>query len=367
VSRFVVAISLWLSLAGAVAASPGDPLEVTAKQREALGIAIGSARARDLVPRPGLPGRITLPNERARVVTARSAGVLLSPLVAVGDSVTAGQELARLESPAFISLQREYLDGLSQLELARSTFSREEQLAQEGIIAGRRATESQALLRQATSRLEERRHALALSGMSEAGISQLARSHRLHPMLVPRAPLSGVVLEQYARAGERLEAGGPLYRIADLEALMVEIHTPLDIARSLTKGTRFSLPDEGATGRVVAVGSEVHSLDQGVLVRGEIEEQAARLRPGQFVRVQFETSRLEGSAYVVPSTAVVHIAGRAWVFAQVEGGFEPLAIEIVGGSGREFVVIGPLTEATALAIRGTAALKAHWLAQGGPR
>jgi hypothetical protein len=29
-------------------------------------------------------------------------------------------------------------------------------------------------------------------------------------------------------------------------------------------------------------------------------------------------------------------------------------------------VIGSLTEASRIALRGTAALKAHWLAQGGP-
>jgi cobalt-zinc-cadmium efflux system membrane fusion protein len=202
--------------------------------------------------------------------------------------------------------------------------------------------------------------------MSEKRVTILAETRRLDPTLVLKAPLSGVVLEQYVQAGERLEAGGALYRIGDLEALRVEIHAPLDIAHSLEKGTRFSLPDEGASGRVIAVGSEVHAIDQGVLVRGEIEIEEGRLRLGQFVRVQFETRRSQGSAFVVTSTAVVHVDNRAWLFRQVEGGFEPVAVEIVGGTGRESIVVGPLTDATMIAIRGTAALKAHWLAQGGP-
>jgi multidrug efflux pump subunit AcrA (membrane-fusion protein) len=284
----------------------------------------------------------------------------------VGDSVVKGQELARLESPVFVSLQRDYIQALSQLDLADATAHREEQLVKEGIIAGRRAAKSTALLRDAQSQLEERRQALALSGMSEREVAKLAETRNLNPTLVLRASISGVVLEQYARAGERLEAGGTLYRIGDLEALTVEIHTPLDIAHSLAIGTRFSLPDEEASGQVIAVGSEVHALDQGVLVRGAIEDEAAGLRPGQFVRVQFETLRDQGSAFAVPSKAVVHVDGRAWLFRQVEGGFEPVAVEIVGGTGRESVVVGSLTGETKLAIRGTAALKAHWLAQGGP-
>jgi cobalt-zinc-cadmium efflux system membrane fusion protein len=366
VSRLFFAIWFGLSLATAVTASPGDPLRVTAEQSDALGIAIGTAEAKDLIPRPRLPGRITLPNARVRLVTARSSGVLVSPLVAVGDSVATGQELARLESPVFVSLQRDYIQALSQFDLADATANREEQLVKEGIIAGRRAAQSAALLRDAQSQLEQTRQALVLSGMSTREVAELADTRNLNPTLVLRASITGVVLEQYARAGERLDAGGALYRIGDLEALTVEIHTPLDVAHSLAIGTRFSLPDEEASGQVIAVGSEVHALDQGVLVRGEIENRGAGLRPGQFVRVQFETSRDQGSAFAVPSKAVVHVDGRAWLFRQVEGGFEPVAVEIVGGTGRESVVVGSLTAETRLAIRGTAALKAHWLAQGGP-
>ena len=367
-TRFVLATALLLGLAasGAVAAEPGDVLEVSAEQIDALGIVVVAAEARSLVPRPRLPGRITLPNEKVRLVTARSSGVLVSLLVAVGDAVEEKQELARLESPAFVSLQREYLEAISQLDLARSTAEREEQLAKEGIIPGRRAAQSAALLRDARSRLEERRQAITLAGMNERELAELTRTRRLHPTALLRAPFAGVVLEQYAQAGERLEAGGALYRLGDLEALMVEVHTPVDVAHTLAEGMRLALPDQGATGRVVAVGSEIHSLDQGVLVRGVLEDGAARLRPGQFVRVQFETPREHGTAYAVPSTAVIHLDAQPWVFRQVRNGFEPVPVEVVGGSGRETVVVGPLEDGMLVAIRGTAALKAHWLANGGP-
>jgi len=360
------AFALSLTMTMAMTASAIQTLPVTAEQREALGILVGKAQSKKLVPRPHLPGRITLPNSRVRLVTVRASAVLVSPLVAVGDSVTKGQVLARLESPVFVSLQRDYLQALSQRDLARVTADRERQLAEEGVIAGRRAAESTALLREARSRLEEQRQALALSGMTEQEIARLAKTHHLNPTVVLRSAISGVVLEQYARAGERLEAGGALYRIGDLEALTVEIHTPLDIAHSLEIGTRFSLPQEGAVGEVVAIGREIHSLDQGVLVRGEIKEGTARLRPGQFVRVQFETARNEGSAFSVPSTAVVHAEDHAWLFVQVDGGFAPVRVEVIGGSGSETVLVGPLTDQTQFAIRGTAALKAHWLANGGP-
>lgn len=360
-----VILTVW-GLTGAAAAESRGTVAITAEQRTALGIMVGRAEARDLVAHPRLPGRITLPNARMRMITARSSGVLLSLSVAVGDTVEVGQELARLESPAVVSLQREYLEALSQLDLARSTAKREEQLAEEGIIAGRRAMESASFLREAKARLEERKQALALAGMDTDELSALLHSRDLQSTLILRAPLAGVVLEQYARAGQRLDAGGTLYRIGDVGALMVEIHVPLDVANFLEKGTGFVLPEQGAAGRVVTVGSEVHSLDQGVLVRGELVDRTSPLRPGQFVRVQFETPREHGSAYTVPSTAVVHADGRAWVFREVETGFSPVPIKVVGGGGRESVIVGELAGNANVAIRGTAALKALWLANGGP-
>jgi len=362
----LVYLAISASLVTVAKGEPNTTLQITTQQREALGIAVGKVDERELVPRPRLPGRITLPNARTRLITARSSGVLVSPSVAVGDRVELGQDLARLESSTFVSLQREYLEALSQRDLSRSTAQREEQLAEEGVIAGRRASQSSAALREMRALLDERKQALMLSGMSDEQFAELTHKRRLDPNLVLRSTLSGVILEQYVQSGERLAIGDAVYRIGDLDTLTVETHTPLDIAHALEPGTPFVLPDEGASGRVIAIGSEVHSLDQGLLVRGTIEAGSGRLRPGQFVRVQFETPREQASAFAIPAKAVVHVESQAWVFRQVESGFEPVPVEVIGGSGQERVVIGPLDQETRLAIRGTAALKSHWLDQGGP-
>lgn len=353
-------------LSTAVVAEPAPDLNVSTQQRQALGIETRPVEITELIARPKLPGRIALPNHKVRVVTARTSGVLVSPSVAVGDHVEAGQELARLESPAYVSLQREYLEALSQLELARSTERRESQLAEEGIIAGRRAMESATRLREARTRLQEHGQALALAGMDEVELGALRKSRRIEPTSSLRAPTPGVVLEQYARAGERLDSGDPLYRIGELDALTVEIHTPLELARSLRAGMGFEIEGTEVVGQIDAVGREVHSADQGVLVRGSIEEGGHRLRPGQFVRVQFQTGGGGAAAFAVPSRAVVHLASRAWVFRETGHGFEPVAVDIVGGSGTRTVLSGPLAEGEAIAVQGTAALKALWLAAREP-
>ncbi len=369
-NRIQIAVALLCaSLAAVVAAEPESPqtrIELTDEQRDALGIALGRAEPRALVPRADLPGRIILPNDRVHVVSARSEGVLIRPSVAVGEVVRERQVLARIASPAFVALQRQYLEALSQRDLARTTAEREAEAAREGVIAGRRALDSAAALRDARARVAEGRQSLALAGMSDEEISSLERTRRLEPDMVLRAPFDAVVLEQFAEAGERLAAGGAVYRIGDPTARVVEIHAPLAVARALRIGARFRLRDEAASGVVTAVGGEVHSADQGVLVRGRLDPGAPPLRPGEFVSVVLETASEGGSAFAMPASAVIHAADRAWIFERVEGGFLPVSVEIVGGSGRERVVVGPLDPHTDLAIRGTAALKALWLSAGGP-
>ena len=360
---------LWLMLVGLLgpgSAASETRIEVTASQRKALGIELGRPEPRPLIPRADLPGRILLPNDRLHVVTARSEGVLLQPSVAVGDRVEPGQALARIASPGFVALQREYLEALSQRDLSRATADREAELAREGIIAGRRALESAAALREVQARVAQARQSLVLSGMRDPEIAALERTRRLETDLVLRAPFAAVVLEQYAQAGERLGAGGAVYRLGDPSALAVEIHVPLETARTLRVGARIWISEGAATGSVTAVGSEVHSADQGIVVRATVLPGELALRPGQFVSVEIETAKDRGPAFAVPAAAVVHAQDRAWVFVQQQDGFVPVPVEIVGGAGRERLVVGPLQAQTELAIRGTSALKALWLSAGGP-
>ena len=359
-SRLPIAL-LIVCLSTPVFAEPEPRLAVSPAQQQALGIETLAIESTTRIARPRLPGRMALPNRNLRVLTARTPGVLLSLEVAVGDHVEAGQELARIESPAYVSLQREYLEAQSQLALARSTATRESQLAEEGIVAGRRAEASMTRLRESRARLEESRHTLALAGMNGTELDALTESRRSSPIAIRRAPVSGVVLEQHAHPGEQVEAGSALYRIGDLDTLSVEIHTPVDIARSQRPGMRFEIEGRDLVGVIDAIGRKVHAVDQGVLVRGTIDNVGQQLGPGEFVWVELENAPGEAPAFDLPSRAVVHLEARPWIFRQTPDGFEPVPVVVVGGSGQRSVISGSIRDGDRVATRGTAALKSLWL------
>lgn len=357
----VLLLGAWAS--GASAAPRGDlMIEVSPEQQAALGMATVPVVATESVPGPLLPARVVMPNASQQVVTARSAAVVESLAVSVGESVEAGETLATLHSPDFVESQRAFLEALVRNDLALELATRDETLAREGIVAGRRSIEAGARVREAEARLAERRHALVLAGASEVFLRGLERGRRLVPTLPLESPSSGIVLEQYVRTGERVETGDPIYRLGRAELLELEIHTPLERAHAIEAGTGFEIPESGASGHVVAIGREVHSIDQGIVVRGVIEEGADALRPGQFVRARLSPDASRRPAYRIPSNAVVRVSGVSWVFVARDAGFIPVEVEILGGSDQELIIGGDFDAGSVVAVRGTSTLKALWLA-----
>ncbi len=330
-------------------------------QQEALGVSSQPLeRVKEAWNTP-YPAKIMVPNSQLRVVSAPLNGLLKSLSVAEGESVTKGQTLAVIHSPQLLEQQSAYLTALTDLNLAATEKKRNEQLSKEGIIAKRRFIESKASYTRAKTQLEQYRQSLKLSGMSNSALKTLRRTHTFSPTLTIKAPLSGVVLEQLATAGAHLNGLDPIYKIGHLKPLWLEVHVPLDQLGDVAKGTQVKIVDPEITGKVITVGRMVHGTDQGVLIRAEIKEGAAQLRPGQFVQAQIAQPRSEQSSYRIPRSAMVRNEDKTWVFVAKDEGFQPVAITVIKDEAKHLVISGKLQANIAIVVQGTAALKAAWL------
>jgi cobalt-zinc-cadmium efflux system membrane fusion protein len=366
----VVALTLPLTLPltvallalGPTAALAAPQVPLTAAEQRSFGIELAPPQSAQTTLTRRYPARVAVPNPQLRVVAAPKAGVVETLLVAEGAKVAAGQLLARLQSPDLVAAQSNYLESLTRLALAESQVARDRMLQREGIIAQRRLLESQAHRDELATMVEQRRQVLALAGMSEADMNDLASSRTLTTSLAVRAPIGGVVLEQMVGTGESVTAATPLYRIADLDPLWVEVHVPVDRVQGLAPGTRAMLPLAGISGRIITIGRLVHAEDQGVLVRVEVTDGAEQLRPGQFIEVQLsETDEDGGQWWRVPAPAVVRYAGDAFVFVAREGGFELVSVRLIAEEEGETVVAGALAASDQIAVKGVVELKAAWL------
>jgi len=337
-----------------------DLISMTQKQRLAMGVRTAPVAVATESWSVAYPAQVQVPTAQLRVVSTPLNGLLESLLVAEGDAVKQGQKLASILSPELLSLQRSYLQALSQLDLARSDWERDRQLLEEGIIAERRYQTTHAHYVQVRTEVEQSRQTLQLAGMDRGALKRLAGERRLSGTLTVRSPIEGVVLERMATPGQRLNALDPLYRIGRLKPLWLEIHVPLERLPQIATGSTVRVVKPAVEGKVITIGRMVHGADQGVLVRAEVNAGAERLHPGQFIEVELASGRAEDN-YRIPLSALVRQGGKTWVFIARESGFLVVPVIIRAEESDAVVVSADLQLDDQVVMDGTAALKAAWL------
>src|SRR5512139_778845 len=96
------------------------------------------------------PAQIVIPTPQLWVVSAPVAGMVTNLWVARGDRISAGQPLVTLESPSFVSQQRDYLHAVAQEVLATQQLKRNVDLFEGKAVPQRVLESSQTEARQAS-------------------------------------------------------------------------------------------------------------------------------------------------------------------------------------------------------------------------
>jgi len=365
VKRLLLSILL-LTLATALHSAEKASIPFAEKNIKLLGIELGKpVLTKDSSGVP-LPARVTIPAGRERVVSAPAAGNVRFIEVATGDEVILHQPLAELASPALLSLQRDYLQAFAAQNLSLQQLKRDKQLAKEGIVSKRRLEETRNQHRNQQLLVKEHTSALKIAGFTNENIQELRNNVTLREALTVRAPLAGVVLEQLAHIGERLEAGAPMFRIADLSTLWLDISVPVHTHVSM--GQTISIEDRDVNAKVLLIGRSVDPGSQTYLVRAEIDssgEQHVRAGEAVNIRLRAPAETQEGILLSLPRSAVVRSGKEHFVFVHSKGHFEARKVHIKGFAGQSVVLSRGLQADDTVAVSGVAAIKAAWQGLGG--
>lgn len=336
---------------------------INAGQRASLGIVTAPLSAGAGAAAVGLPATVRVPPDRERVVAAPVAGMVSRVLVALGDSVKAGQPLVALRSEELAAAQRDTAAAAVQARLAEESAKRDEALFAEGIVAESRVQATRGALTQARAHLAERRASLRLMGFSPAEVAAAETGEGLGDSVNLAAPIAGTVLEVPAVTGGRVEAAAPLVRIASLGTLWLEIQAPVDTAARVGPGQKVTVPGTGAQGTVLVVGSSV-SAAQSVVIRAQVANPGGELRLNQQVTASIEGPSGERQ-WRVPIRALVSQGGRDWVFVERPEGFAPAAVQVLSRTAQSAAVAAPFTGSERVVVEGVAAVKAAWQGMGG--
>ena len=339
-------------------------IKITPAQTKTLGIQTTHIQSANDMMSQRLPGEIVVPVEQSRIVSAPQPGLIDHVLVASGQMVRKGQVLGHLSSPELVALQREHLQALSQQRLSENSFNRDSELYKDGIIAERRYLSSESNHAEINALLAERRQALKLSGMSSQSIQQLESSGRYSNGMDLIAPIDGMVLEQMVTAGQRVDSYVPIFRIAKLNPLWLEIHAPAKILSNVHLGMQVKISQSSASGKVIAVVPNINKLDQTALIRVLINNTDASLAPGQLVEAEIiQALNKKTNGFSIPKSAIIQmnetkVANQTYVFVQVKEGFEARNIQVLGNNGTQALVEGDFTGNEDIVTNGTSMLKA---------
>lgn len=313
----------------------------------------------------GLAAQVVIPSNQLFTISTPLSALVEQSLVGVGDAVKKGQPLATLQSPALAEAQRNFLQAHTQMQLAKENLQRDEALWKDGIISESRLRISQSQSREASAALSERRQSLKLSGMSDDAIRSLQTDGNLSSVLSVTSPIAGVVLEKSINAGQRLDAATPLFKVARLDPLALEIQVPLAYAQNIKVGGAVILPGFNAKGRISAVGRSLSGSNQTILVRALITEGASNLRPGQFVEVTLSMPSATNAQWNIPNSALARLGKETVIFVKTAQGFRTQAVSVINEGAQYSVVSTPLKGNEQIAVQGVSSLKASATHLGG--
>ena len=358
--KILLIIFLWINSVQLFAA---EQIKLSPEQLANIGVKLGQLDPVKAIPLLEAPAKVSIPPANEYLVSTAHSGLVSQINASIGDEVKKDQILAYIKSPELLTLQQQHLQSTNDLKLAKSEFSRDEKLYKEGVIADRRWRQTKTNYHVFMSHFNETRQLLEISGLSEADIKALERTRKLTSQLKITAPISGILLERMVTAGERVDLLEPLFRVAKLEKLWLDISIPQHRIQQIHLGDTVVVDDMDVTARIFLIGKHVDGKNQTVLARAEILTSQSTIRLGQTVNVKI-SQKSEEPMFKVPNSALAQSSGITYLFVRTDSGFNVQPVTVVGRAEQEAIIRGELQKGSEVAIKGAVALKAQFLGLG---
>ena len=206
---------------------------------------------------------------------------------------------------------------------------------------------------------------LKIAGFTDKDIKELRDNVALREVVTLRSPLAGVVLEKLASTGERLEAGTPMFRVADLSHLWLEVRVPINL--SVSQGQTFKVEGRAVNANILLVGQSVDPNTQTYLARAEVTSGRELVRIGEALNVRLFTQSKATDAQLLslPRKAIARSGKASYVFVHSDNQFEAREVQIKGFAGDSALISSGLKTNDSVATSGVAAIKAAWQGLGG--
>ncbi len=302
----------------------GDTILLSDKAREAIGLTTAKVELADIRRVVTVNARAELPWRAQAMITSLVAGKIDQVLVRPGETVAAGQELARVASAELAALQLALLQAKAETTLARKLLEQRTALDRQGVIAGKTLFEAQATLTQKSAALEIARQKLAALGLAPDLIDKVQQDGQPLSHVAITSPLAGVITHADVRIGQLITPTDHLYHVVDPASLWIVGDVLESDVRFLQAGQSVeagfaALPDVQFSGRIDHLRLKMDRQRRTLGVVIAVPNPGGRLRPGMSGRVRISVA-VARQAIVCPADAVIHSRTGAYLLVQRQPG-----------------------------------------------
>jgi HlyD family secretion protein len=304
--------------------------------------------------------------EATVAVAPRTAGRLQDVFVRLGDRVTRGQRMAKIED---FEIVEQVKQAEAAQEVAAATIRQREadlQLALTNVERSRNLFQRQLLPKQTLDDNEARYQAAvaqidlakAQSTQSKARLDEL-RINLSNTVIV--SPVNGFVAKRAVDPGAFVSQNAPIVDVVDISSVRLVVNVVERDLKELRAGATAKVevdafPGEMFQGRIARVAPVLDPATRTAPIEIEIPNADFRLKPGMYARVGITTDNRK-ETLTVPVDAVADLGGRRGVFQHLNGVAIFRTVEI-GTEGEDLIeIVGGLTEGDQVITTGARALR----------
>jgi cobalt-zinc-cadmium efflux system membrane fusion protein len=278
-------------------------------------------------PELNVTGTVAADVSRAVPVISLASGRIVEVHARLGDSVTKGQLMMKVQSPDISQAFSDYRQAVASAALAKSQLERSKILYDKGAIAQKDLEVAQDTEAKAQVSVETTMDHLKVLGADPQHPTQIIEIH---------APVSGVVTDQQvtnASGTQGLASPNP-FTISDLSQVWIVCDVYENDMAFVRIGEYADIhlnayPKLVLKGRVSVINPVLDASLHTAKVRLEVANPGL-LRIGMFVTATFKGMTNEVHA-VVPASSILHLHDRDWVYVPAQAG-QFRRVEVTGGN-----------------------------------
>ena len=224
-------------------------------------------------------GKVDYDETRLSYITARFPGRLERLFVDyTGLRVHAGDHLVEIYSPELLTAQEELLQAI----LTQSALEN---------------SDNQSMRNRADQTVQAAREKLLLWDLTAEQVAEIEENGETSDRTTLYAPVGGIVIDKEAVEGKYVQTGSPIYTIADLSRVWVQLdayetdliwlHFGQDVSF-----TSEAFPGETFTGKIAFIDPTLNPKTRTVRIRVNMDNPDAKLKPEMFVNALVQSKVL---------------------------------------------------------------------------